>query len=330
MQVHVRFAVLCPARIPRATRAWKPEDAPPPFYSDVYGAPGRPELQTPYGLDFGYSAPVEPESGRGWRKLVWHNRPCCFLHFNVFRPRGAPLPTHLRRAELGGKRGLIRHARSYGLRGPANYWWSNHTWFFWRQDGTQYAASLHYFGAGTTRLLGRLIAELRPANELVPERPVVVRPAKFTHLPYGWRAFQNDFGLLSRRGADVTSYALSWAYTPGPFGWADSMPRNGIAVNVILIRRSVGSTHMNLCWNTPHLAPKIRRLPLRLPKTTNHTQEGQPRIPEYRIFGRLDESYDIDLRVDINNPHPTPALLRRAQGVVRHIRFPDWPRLRRC
>jgi hypothetical protein len=202
MQVHVRFAVLCPARVPRASRGWKRGDRPPPFSSDVFGTPGRPEAQTPYGLEFVYGVPVEPQSGPGWRRLVWHNRPCCFLHFTVFRPRGAPLPQQLRPARLGGKRGLIRYASGYGLTGTRGYWWSNHTWFFWRQDRTQYAASLHYFGASTTRLLGRLIAELRPANELAPPQgPVLVRPAKFARLPHGWLAFKRETALLTLRGA---------------------------------------------------------------------------------------------------------------------------------
>lgn len=166
MQTHVRFAVLCPARMPRAVRGWRVGDPGARFHSDVLGSPGRPELATPYGLEFGYSVPVEPESGPNWRRLVWHNRPCCFLHFTIFRPAGAALPRGLRPARLGGKEGLLLPARGYGLRGTVAYWWSNHTWFFWHQDGTLYAASLHCFGAGTTPLLSRLIRELRPAREL--------------------------------------------------------------------------------------------------------------------------------------------------------------------
>jgi hypothetical protein len=332
MQANVPFAVLCPARVPRATRGWRAGDRPPPLRIDVFGSPGRPHLQTPYGVDFGYGAPVEPQSGRGWRKLLWHNRPCCFLHFTLFRPRGAELPLDLKPATLGGRRGLIRYATGYGLKRTLGYWWSNHTWFFWHEHGIRYTASLHYFGAGTTRLLGRLIAELQPANELKPHRPLFVQPATFTRLPRGWRAFQDVAGLLTRSGADVNSYALSWAYKPNPYGWANQMPRNAIAVNAILSRRSPGTSHTNLCWKTPHLPgfPRIGRLPLRLPQTTSHRQEGQPNIPEYRIFGRIDESYNVDLRVDINNPHPTAAMLRRAETVVSHIRFPAWPRLRRC
>lgn len=166
MQEHVRFTVLCPARMPRAVLGWRLRDAPAPFHSQILGSPGRRHLRTPYGVEFGYSAPVEPASGPDWRRLVWHNRPCCFLHFTIFRPGGATLPHGLERTRLGGKRGWLLAARGYGLEGTVVYWWANHTWFFWRQDGTLYVASLHYFGPGTTPLLSRLVRGLRPAEGL--------------------------------------------------------------------------------------------------------------------------------------------------------------------
>jgi hypothetical protein len=46
----------------------------------------------------------------------------------------------------------------------AGIYWPNHDWFFWRQGGVRYAASLHFFGRRRTlALLGRLVRELRPA-----------------------------------------------------------------------------------------------------------------------------------------------------------------------
>jgi len=159
-----------------------------------------------------------------------------------------------------------------------------------------------------------------------------VQPARFARLPSGWRAFDNDFGLLTPRGADVSSYALSWAYEPGSHGWANAMPRKGIAVSVILIRRASSGVRVNLCRSAPHLGgfPKIRRLPLRLPRTPAGRLEGAPNVLEYRIFGRMDESYNVDLRVDVNDLHPGAAMLRTAQRVVAGIRFPVWPRRARC
>jgi hypothetical protein len=165
LQAHVRFVVLCPRRVPRPTRGWRSGDPAAPVTSDIFGSPQHPQLHTPYGLEYGYSAPVEPESGRNWRHLVWHNRPCCFLHFVVFVPH-VPIPSGLVPVRLGGKRGQALYARGYGLHGSQGLYWANHTWFFWRQHDTQYAASLHYLGPGTTALLGRLIRELRPADTI--------------------------------------------------------------------------------------------------------------------------------------------------------------------
>ena len=62
IQAGVRFAVLCPKRLPRATRGWRSGETPPRLHSDFFGSPGRPGLRTPNGLEFGYSAPVEPQS----------------------------------------------------------------------------------------------------------------------------------------------------------------------------------------------------------------------------------------------------------------------------
>jgi hypothetical protein len=83
----------------------------------------------------------------------------------VFVPR-IPIPSGLVHVRLGGKRGQALYARGYGLRKSQGLYWANHTWFFWREDGTQYAASLHYFGRDTTALLARLIRELRPADTI--------------------------------------------------------------------------------------------------------------------------------------------------------------------
>lgn len=162
-----------------------------------------------------------------------------------------------------------------------------------------------------------------------PPKPIVVHAAKFAYRPRGWRFADDDFGVLTRRGADVGSNAFS--FKPYRFGWALRIPPNGIAVTVHLIRRSA-DPHANLCGSVPRWSayPPIRRLPLRLPKTTRDGLEGAPGVLEYRVFGRLDDSYNVDLRVDVKSLHPTRAMLRRAQAVVSGIRFPRWPRPKRC
>jgi len=159
--------------------------------------------------------------------------------------------------------------------------------------------------------------------------PIVVHAATFAYRPRGWRFADHDFGVLTRRGADVQSAAFS--FRPYRFGWALRMPRNGVVVTVHLIRRSADA-RTNLCRSVPHWpdSPPIRRLPLRLPRTTTDRLEGAPRVLEYRVFGRFDESYNVDLRVDVKRLRPTPAMLRRSQAIVDGIRFPHWPRPNRC
>ena len=115
-----------------------------------------------------YGAPVEPESGPGWRRRLWRNRPCCFLHFDLYRRLSGPRLNRpgSHQVTLGGKRGLLADASGYGLAcgaGTRGIYFCNHTAFAWRQASTWYIATLHYFGRRDTRvLLVRLIRELAP------------------------------------------------------------------------------------------------------------------------------------------------------------------------
>jgi hypothetical protein len=162
---------------------------------------------------------------------------------------------------------------------------------------------------------------------------LAVRPPHFGRLPPGWGQFSEPTEPLTRQGANAGAVATSWHYRPNPIGWGNSIPRDGIAVQVLLIRRQVGRpTNINLCHVTPHLAayPLVQGLPLRLPRTTTATFEGSPKIPEYRVFGRVGESYNFEVRVDINTPHPPAAMLNTAQHAVTAINFPRWPNPLRC
>lgn len=125
----------------------------------------------------------------------------------------------------------------------------------------------------------------------LPPPPIV----SFARLPAGWQQFPDV------RGA----YALSWRWRqPDTFGWARSMPRNGIAVLVFF----------------PKQKPRYLPLKLVLPRTPATTLEGAPDTPEYRIHGRID-GQDVEVWVDIRRPHPTQKLLRLAQRAVSAIRF---------
>jgi hypothetical protein len=166
--------ILCPARLPRAFLPW-PRGRPPELSGQRLPAPGvswrsrsdpRYRKRSFSGVSIGYGAPWEPDSGPDWRSHLWRNRPCCFLHFEIFwrQPGRRHVPAGARPATLGGRRGVLKDATSHGVASGANdyLYWANHTRFLWREDGVDYVASLHRFGTRreTHALLGRLIREL--------------------------------------------------------------------------------------------------------------------------------------------------------------------------
>ena len=176
IQARAGVSLLCPTLLPRA------------IFGGVPGTPPRAVSVQPTGdffrrriagVDIAYGAPWE---GPGWRAHRWRNRPCCFLHFDVFRraPGLAAIPKGARPATLGGRHGLLAQAREGSFYGSELYW-ANHVRFLWHERGVLYIATLHTFGeAETERLLGRLIASLRPVNAIrVPASrgtPVGVTP----------------------------------------------------------------------------------------------------------------------------------------------------------
>jgi hypothetical protein len=174
-QARSRHPILCPARLPRAFVAW-PRGRPPRVAAQRLPAPGvswrsrsdpRYRKRTYSGVSIGYGAPWEPDSGPDWRLHLWRNRPCCFLHFEVFWRRLGKqfVPVGAQPATMGGRRGLLKDATSYGLASGANdyLYWANHTRFLWRENGVEYVASVHRFGTKqeTRALLGRLLRGLR-------------------------------------------------------------------------------------------------------------------------------------------------------------------------
>jgi hypothetical protein len=169
-QALTRAAVLCPRKLPRAwLRAWRARaGTPPPVLSaqhvEYLDRGGRSIL-----LTFGYGAPWEPDSGPGWQQHLWRNRPCCLLHFEAFtRAAGRAFATAGgQRAVLAGHRGIYLPALGNNVQCGSverSAFWCNHAVFIWRQQGVQYAATLHYFGSGTRELLARLVAELSPVR----------------------------------------------------------------------------------------------------------------------------------------------------------------------
>jgi hypothetical protein len=166
-----RVVELCPRRLPRASIAYRAQ-TPPPLTAERFAA-GRNGNAIEAGLSFTYGAPWEPDSGPDWRQHAWRNRPCCFLHFELWHAlRGKPtLPDAARPATLGGHQGDLAPAMGAGLgcgAGNAAVYFCNHVRFRWKQGGSWFVATLHSFGnSETTVLLGRLIRELRPIRTFV-------------------------------------------------------------------------------------------------------------------------------------------------------------------
>jgi hypothetical protein len=122
------------------------------------------------GIDISYGAPWEALSGKDWKAHLWRNRPCCFMHFEIYAikyPATRWQLTDAHPATLGGHRG--RFAPGDPLGGySGRLFFANHVCFFWRQGAIEYVATLHSFGPGTTKVLGALIASLQPAGGPTP------------------------------------------------------------------------------------------------------------------------------------------------------------------
>lgn len=157
---------LCPSRLPQATLTLRPGVASPPL-SAVRVGPLRNVGAELIGISFAYGAPVEHATGGG--RNLWRNRPCCFLHFELWRAiSGVPrLPVTARPAIVGGRHGTLAQASALGMAcgpGDAGVFFCNHLRFRWHEHGSWYVATLHHYGrTGETRtLLARILHVLRP------------------------------------------------------------------------------------------------------------------------------------------------------------------------
>ena len=166
-----RAVQLCPRRLPRAWIAYRRGGTPPKLSAERFG-PLRNGVAFEAAIIFSYGAPWEPDSGPDWQQHLWRNRPCCFLHFELWHalPGKPTLPETTRPATVGGVHGDLAVATGAGLGcGPGNagVYFCNHVRFRWKRGGSWFVATLHSFGnAETTVLLGRIIRELRPIATL--------------------------------------------------------------------------------------------------------------------------------------------------------------------
>jgi hypothetical protein len=54
--------------------------------------------------------------------------------------------------------------------------------------------------------------------------------------------------------------------------------------------------------------------------------EGQVRdLPEYLLWARVDDEYELDARVFFGRPEPTAAMVHEADAMLAGLRLPDWP-----
>ncbi|HLX78228.1 MAG TPA: hypothetical protein VKR27_05030 [Acidimicrobiales bacterium] len=155
----------------------------------------------------------------------------------------------------------------------------------------------------------------------------LVSPASAGMLPRGWQEFTNTPNVLTRQGSTRETIITSWHWqVDSGVGPGDAVPPSGVLIDIYLFRTAANWRSTNLCDTTPHLPGyPARKLPLRLPATTTFTSEGPPFMPEYRVLGRLANSYNYEIRVDINKPHPSGQSLALAQRIVSSIHFPIWP-----
>ena len=162
--------------------------------------------------------------------------------------------------------------------------------------------------------------------------PVVVSAVTAPALPHGWTSLSSAPYILRPGGTQAETILTSWRYQPSPFGPAGSIPPGGIMISIRLLRSQAdGSAHVNLCHDTPdQSAYPAMAPPLNLPGETTSTLEGSPGVKEFRILGGYRNYYDFEVRVDIDTRAAVAGSWKTADGVVRGLRFPAWPRVSDC
>lgn len=167
--------------------------------------------------------------------------------------------------------------------------------------------------AGLNEVLGSLAVE--PGDFY----PGMVEPARFSERP-GWHVGASGPDEADADGEFTTSWAATIPYADGwnalpPFRTLERLPRDGIVIWLGLSR-------------TNRFPPpkEARKAPFQLDDFERvDLWEGQVRdLPEYRLWGTVDEDTRLDLRVYFGRPDPTPAMLAEAQASLDGLRLPDW------
>jgi hypothetical protein len=163
--------------------------------------------------------------------------------------------------------------------------------------------------------------------------PPVAAPVALPPLPAGWTVVAHSGRRLrSTSNTNVQTLITSWRYHPTYNGPASVIPPGGIMFDVTLSRdQSYGARKLDLCETTARLSQfPPRSLPLTLPRTTSDTLDGQPHVKEFRVLGRYRDSYNFEVRVDIDTRRPIGPRWALAEAITRRLHFPRWPVVKAC
>jgi hypothetical protein len=152
--------------------------------------------------------------------------------------------------------------------------------------------------------------------------PGAVEPATFVPAP-GWHTGHS--GRFERRpwGEQTQSWAATVPYADGPFDLPpretiERLTEDGVLVWVGLSR----------AWDpaAPGERYPVRERPYRLADFEVHpTWEGQVRdVPKYELRTRVEDQYEVDVRVYFGRATPTAAMRAGAEDELERLRLPDW------
>jgi hypothetical protein len=159
------------------------------------------------------------------------------------------------------------------------------------------------------------------------------RPVTLPTLPAGWTVVTaSPQDLRPNASTDVVTLITSWHYRPTEEGPASVIPPGGTMIGVTLSRwQAYHARKVNLCETTAKFPQyPLRAAPLTLPRTTTDTLDGQPHVTEFRVLGRYRNSYNFEVRVDIDTRRPLGPAWKAAERIVHELRLPQWPTKKDC
>ncbi len=174
---------------------------------------------------------------------------------------------------------------------------------------------------------------LAVGHRVLHRSPATAEPVGLPALPAGWTVVSDSSQRLGPSSStNVQTLVTSWRYRPTYAGPASVIPPGGVIIDVTLSRdQEYRGRHVNLCRTTARLPQfPARTPPLTLPSTTTATLDGAPHVKEFRVLGRYRDSYNFEVRVDIDTRRPVRPRWARAETIIRELRFPRWPALQAC